>query len=1015
MPEDRKAARSARREARRKEFNDLMRSLSAPEPPFVPATPLPPPDPTLWERSKKFAPTAVRGIGGLLGVTPVTGAIGGGVSELAAEALEGRFAPKEIATAAGLGLLGGGAVRTLLKNVGAPLTAAARTVPWAAAQPVVRSLSEEGELPEAGEVATSVGLQAGVAGGLSKLLGTLGVGKIGKIGLETAPPAAKAVPPAPPVPKGPALLTNAAGDVVRVKDVPLTPTGPITGTPSDISKTIAPLIRGPIEKASNLARKETRSALEKALVPEREPAGIRASRTEATRVQRAEEAADREALRLAAAEEKSAAKAVDDAAARHRIDEAKSQGMTPAPPSVSETVSARIPGGTERLTQKYRFPEEQVDEGVEALGNTLGVTPPPPPRGVPSALQTEVSEEVAKELPLAPRGVTSDTEAAAEAITKTPGQPAVPTEPIPAQNRAQPDIIPETQAPPITPPVPETTPPFLGGQAEAVGGAETTIPLSAIRRAPVDIAGEHYRELQGLLKGPGQQVGALGPVTGEGLEKGTRTAGRALQREAAQAGLPTRGAAQVAPTAPVSPPAGIPGAPATSPTGLSFEDMMKRVQTLGRRPGGAGRYGEERGAVTPELAARLGLGVSGAVLGAALSPDEDRMIGAAIGAVAGSSLPLLLSKMSPAAIKALPPSVISDATPEGQKTALETITRMFPNLIRFNLLSSPNLFNNAIAGPWGAGKMAGLELHLAGDPRGRVVLEGMRPENWASEFIKSWPEAKTIIGAAERHEGLSIAEAPTLLEQFLAVPGTFLSMGDITTRRILTQAGLTEAEARMVTLTSEPELGLTKGIVNLQRSGGIVGHSLLPFARTLANVVEQGGYRTPGLGPILQSYRTNPAPAKLQAMQQLLGGATIAGSGVAGAAIPAGLEAAGISPDNERLLERTLRSGVTNVAGPYALLAAMGYAGGKALGQGEPARVAASTAMTEGMRSLPLPSTDIPESYKQFFLGSRTQEPFQNIPAGSLPTFAVELLRRAEPGRRPQLPRRPQRHTRKER
>src|SRR3990167_8154369 len=74
----------------------------------VEAPPLP--EPGLFET---YAPSAIRGIGMLLGMTPLRGVGASALAEGAAQTIEGRFDPKEIGIAGVMGGMGGAATKSL--------------------------------------------------------------------------------------------------------------------------------------------------------------------------------------------------------------------------------------------------------------------------------------------------------------------------------------------------------------------------------------------------------------------------------------------------------------------------------------------------------------------------------------------------------------------------------------------------------------------------------------------------------------------------------------------------------------------------------------------------------------------------------------------------------------------------------------------------------------------------------------------------------------------------------------
>jgi hypothetical protein len=367
--------------------------------------------------------------------------------------------------------------------------------------------------------------------------------------------------------------------------------------------------------------------------------------------------------------------------------------------------------------------------------------------------------------------------------------------------------------------------------------------------------------------------------------------------------------------------------------------------------------------VDPLLAQLLG-GAAGAATGAAID-DENRMRGAVLGGLGGAAIPAVAQRIAQGA---------PHATPEGFRGAVDQIINTIPQALRFNYLTSPNLINNALVAPYAAGVLKGLELHLAGDPRGAIILEQMSPVNWGRMYNDSIGPAQQLIQEAERGGGQSFAEASTPLGRLFAAPGVGMSAGDLATRTIMMNAGLTEAEARAATLTADPEFKFLKSLLDAQRSGGAAMQILFPFARTVLNVFEQALMKAPGLGIITQALRENPDPWRAQLAQQAVGLGVMGAGGLAGYA-----NSDAESPTTAKFF----RSMATNAGGPYAGLAGIGYAMGNSLARGDSPRMALNKGVTTGIQELPLPSADIPIGWKTFILGNARGE--HPLPPGTFP------------------------------
>lgn len=386
----------------------------------------------------------------------------------------------------------------------------------------------------------------------------------------------------------------------------------------------------------------------------------------------------------------------------------------------------------------------------------------------------------------------------------------------------------------------------------------------------------------------------------------------------------------------------------------------------------------------PGLTTNLASGAAGAAIGAATDPLDDPTESALAGGAAGFALPSLIRKMVPKIPPgSLPPAaaetVSHAADPNSITKISKDILQSIPSLIRGNLLAGPNLPANAIVAPWGSGVTGALEAHLMGDPRGTKLLELMHPMEWARTYKATLPEGQRLIESAAEgnmERSGSFLNTSKYPMKALSLPGVWMTTGDATTRKLGLLAGFTEDEMRAMTATNEPESALGRNLANIPRTG-VGGQILMPFARTLVNLTEQGLKRTPGVG-FLYDAMVEGAP-KVTTKQQLL--RQMLGMGVAGGAGAVGYNEDIDNPTGDKML----RSAVTNAAGPYQLLAAMGYAGGEALKGGDTPLRALQKAGTQGLQQIPLPSTDIPESYWKFFTTPPGEA--RRLPAGFLPAI----------------------------
>lgn len=560
-------------------------------------------------------------------------------------------------------------------------------------------------------------------------------------------------------------------------------------------------------------------------------------------------------------------------------------------------------------------------------------------------------------------------------------------------------------------------------------GASSTVPMDRVIRNPRQLVdqelGPNYNELQSLFKaGQGNVPKEAARFAGRMASKGEK---EAQAWEAAQGGATPQGAAPMAPT-------GQPG-PATAPPapvaekGLygknaskSLIDFFKGNEARGARPGrpglmgpstgGGSGWGSEGGFADPSLLTHVGGAVAGGLIGG-VANEDDPIMGALGGAAAGAALthaamkiaPHLPSIMSSPTLDQGTKQVLSQlGTPEGMKQAATEIVNRIPTTLRANLLWSLNLPNNAIVGPYGAGLAAATERHLAGDPRAAEFLKLLTPSNWGSAFRESLDEASRHIGEAERAGGHLAGAATNVYDKYTSLPGTFMHAGDLATRKLGIMAGFTEEEMKAFTMTAEPEFDTLRQLANIPRSG-LMGQVIAPFMRTAANAVEQGSFRTPGLGYLTQSMRENPDAMNVQHIQQLLGAGVMGGGYLAGQNEEEISKSLGIPPSVVRAFAR-------NVVGPYSVLSSAGYATGKAMDAGDTGPSAAFKGAGAYVNETPLPTLNVLRDYLGFGQAAATGNlgP-EHIPAGIAPKGLVDWLN-PEKGKRarsaPKAPR-PQR------
>lgn len=564
-------------------------------------------------------------------------------------------------------------------------------------------------------------------------------------------------------------------------------------------------------------------------------------------------------------------------------------------------------------------------------------------------------------------------------------------------------IQPETPPEPITPgrggiatAEPEVP---RGLEPEPPTAAPPQSPLARLFKSRVDAAGENYRAIQkaiGLgekkLTEPTGLLDARGrPITSKNI------AGAGLAREGKAAGLPPGGpAAPSAPVPPVAPepPAAPPVTPEVEPPaidavtqqqfdfaeetvrklkdmGASSEDIQQSLPEILRR-----KFGNESGAASPEMLAKLalsglGAGLGGVVGGAFGHPFLGMAAGAGAGFLGPDAIAMGLKQVGVNTAIAEEAAVAAQ-TPEGVKGVARKIFDTLPQVQRFNLLSDVwGLPANMWFGPYGSAMMAGIEAHLSGDPRGMQVIRRLSPESFIKEHMASMQEARRLIDEGELGRAETAVMGSGITQDVLRTPGVAMTAGDLAARNILERAGFSPEEARRITLTSEPELRATKKLANAAK-GSTLMQLLQPFARTPANIAEQGAYRIPGLGSAVQYLgRENPDPFKVQMVQQGLGAAT-GGLGF--------LAGANLGPEQAKIARRFM----TNLGGQYSLPVGMGFAAGQAYQNSEAGDQSALGGLRNLFESLPLPSTTPLTTWGKQAIGNAP-------PRGIVPTAALQF------------------------
>ena len=552
----------------------------------------------------------------------------------------------------------------------------------------------------------------------------------------------------------------------------------------------------------------------------------------------------------------------------------------------------------------------------------------------------------------------------------------------------------------------------LGPAVRNLLGSNVTDETLNHLRAVMKVAREDPRDLEyraAYLKEP-QDVPAVG-TTGIGAkiarDKEVRTAKEAEEAaDVAGAGTEEIQSFQgIAPPRVVETPEGKPAFTATTiqddvqeiggqkapdqPAGLTkAEDVAQQKPRLVKKGGttlGAG-FGALQGA-SPEQLIQTATATIGGVSGAALAEDDEMLAGGLVGAGVGALAPKagrLMAQYASEIYRDIAPQIQALTSSQGLYEVSSNIVHFLPRVLRANLLAGPNIIANAVGAPYGSLLVKTSELLMAGDPRGKQLADLLDPRLFARMFKETAPEAATAVQTWERSGDPGSYITGTTLDRATMVPGTIMTTGDMTARKIGMLAGLSEDEVRTMTLTSEPAWNISKSLVNLNRRGP-AGQFLLPFARTVANIWEQSARRTPFLGFVVNKATGVDIPTAQAVAEQVVG----AGAGVGGFA--AG-QAIGESTPDSRATDNLLLSMLRNVSGPASLLTSAGLAAGQATtGRSDP--VTATTGQLNW--EAPLPSLEVPYSWwNAAKKGLYDQEPLtpEDLPAGSVPTLLKMML-----------------------
>lgn len=373
----------------------------------------------------------------------------------------------------------------------------------------------------------------------------------------------------------------------------------------------------------------------------------------------------------------------------------------------------------------------------------------------------------------------------------------------------------------------------------------------------------------------------------------------------------------------------------------------------------------EEGGVDPQLAIRLALMAGGGAAGHEYDPLGNQTASTIAGAALGAAGPSIISSMMKA------------NQPGGLGETIGKIYRSSPNFNRANMLISPrSLLGNAVVGPWGGAIMSMLEhglsnsLERSGDNSGwRALGQLLQPHKFPIQMLKSGRKALDLVRNAEMAPersgiaGLGDMNPKTLRGAFNlynSIPAIPMVAGDEAARAIETAAGVSEDMAREYTLTNRARSSLGRGAKFFQSAKGLdaegnptvpgtLNQMMLPFVNTNANIMERTMERFPVFG-LFNAARFGPA--KQATMQRRL-----IQQGM-GAAVGYASEQIGEQADPESA--KFIRKMVTDGAGPYSGIAAIGFAVGQARRSGKNAGMAGMDAL---INQQPLPTTQSAKEY----------------------------------------------------
>lgn len=368
-----------------------------------------------------------------------------------------------------------------------------------------------------------------------------------------------------------------------------------------------------------------------------------------------------------------------------------------------------------------------------------------------------------------------------------------------------------------------------------------------------------------------------------------------------------------------------------------------------------------------------------------MTPDDPltgALLGGGVGFFAPSALEVAIRRFRTLPANQRTPNLATTIATKAQELA-EATAWALPEIYRANLLSTPrNILINAWVGPWGSGMMAGLTKFLSGDPTGLRIMKRLLEPATLKALVTSqeWQSAKsTVWHALERTEMTPPpATVPKAIQEYVTLPGTFLTAGDRLVRRILMEEGVPEAEALTTVLASEPISKYGKGVADLRRAGGFVAKMLLPFYRANVNQLEHAFYRFPVLGLFLKDPRVSQDIRTLMAQQAVSLG-TMATAYYLGRVTP---------PNYARITMKTLN----NLGGQYGTLASWAFMYGQLAQAGKrPSERFSSVAQSFLTKDAPfaMPAGGIPQDLLNLFERYTKGQPIRetDLPYGAIPPF----------------------------